>query len=208
MAIAANDILQITDVQLYLSQEVLNVYFYRVESFESLVDYQDIADQFEVLVLGDVRAMQNDGLEHDRLIIRNLTNGVDLFEEPVGTLGTVVQEATPSFTSAGFRLVRTTTVTRHGAKRIAGLPETYVSGNSIVGGGVAAVAAVADAIGALLEQSGTVDHDFVLTPVIVGRTEIGTTGNYELDLTKINVVASAQYIRLTTQATRRAGRGS
>jgi len=46
-----------------------------------------------------------------------------------------------------------------------------------------------------------------LAPVIVGRTEIGTSGEYELDLGKINEIADVQFIRETSQTTRRAGRG-
>jgi hypothetical protein len=110
--------------------------------------------------------------------------------------------------AAAFRLVRTNGTTRHGQKRIGGLPEGHINGNSVASGLVAAYNTVATTIGGHFIRTGTVDHDFDLAPVIVGRFPQGDPNEGELDLSVINPVQSAQFIRLTSQTTRREGRGS
>lgn len=209
MAIVANDILQIEDHQTYLGQQVLNVYHYRVESFESAASYEDFADQWQVLVMSDIINIQVTNVVHARTVVRNLTNGIDIYEQVISTTGTVSGDGLPSLVAASFRLVRTDATTRHGAKRIAGLAESQIAYNDPISAAVAAFNNVAASMGDVVEQTGTVDHDFLLQPVIVGRTETAPgSGMYELDLTKINLVQSAQFIRISSQTTRRAGRGA
>lgn len=208
MALAVGDIIQITDVQSYLGQEVLNVYFYRMDSFENGVTLEIVVDNFQVLALTPIKAIQHSSLTHVTLIGKNLTNGIDITEQPVGVAGIAGSDPLASFYAVSIRLVRTTAVTRHGAKRYAGLTEQWVNGNTLMGDGPALVQDVCDFIGAPMVVSGTLDQDFVATPVIVGRFPAGSPDAGALDLSKINVVASAQYIRLSTQTTRRAGRGS
>jgi len=207
MGINVGQIIQFTDVQTLLGQAVLNVYFYKVISKEILVDYNDLQGAFKVQVMDVIREMQADSLQHTRLGLKNLSNGIDIHEEPYALNGLVAGDPMPSTNVASFRLVRTSALTRHGSKRIGGLTDTMASGNTLDAGTLLLANDIAAALAAPIAATGTVDHDFELAPVIVGRFPEGDPNAGELDLSKINPVASAQYIRLSTQTTRRAGRG-
>ena len=208
MALAVNDIVQLTDVQTYLTQQVLNVYYWRVDSLEALTDLNDIAEVFSTYYIGAIDDIQSTGIVHTRAIVKNLTNGVDIHEEVYSIAGTATGDNLASFYASAFRLVRSNLTTRHGQKRIGGIPEGHVNGNAITAGIAAAYAAVATVLGSQFVRTGTVDHDFSLTPVIVGRIPTGSPGAGQLDLSIINPISSAQFIRVTTQTTRREGRGS
>lgn len=208
MALAVGNIIQITDVQSFLSQQLLNVYFYRVVSFEAQVTLQDIAQQFETLGMAVVADVQSTSVLHSMAIVKNLSNGIDIFEEPANIPGErTTAENMPSFVALGFRLIRSSGTTRHGSKRIGGIAEEATSGNTIVAGYSTYLTNVTNFMGGHLLRTGTVDEDFDLEPVIVGRIPVGSVGAGELNLSVINPVSSAQYIRVTTQTTRRAGRG-
>lgn len=208
MAISVNDILQITDVQTYLDQQMLNVYFFRVDVLGSAVTYEDVADYFQTQIVLPVKAMQSSATTHTFTVIKNLTNGLDIFEDPANLLGESSFEAGPSFVAASFRLLRSTALTRHGAKRIGGLAEEAYNGNGISAAYVGAASTVATALGAPVEVDSAGDLDLTMTPVIVGRYPQGDPNAGQLDLSKINEVASAQFIRISSQVTRRMGRGA
>lgn len=208
MAAAIGDILQITDVQTYLGQLMLNVYMYRVDELGSLVGYQEMADAFQSLVVTPVRGVQSTGVTHTQTVIRNLTNGIDIFEDAIDAAGVDGSVPLASFVGLSFRLVRSTGLTRHGAKRIGGLTESTVAGNNIDPTVQDEVDAIEAALGGTVNVDGAGDNDFVLTPVIVGRVPTGEPGAGDLDLSVVNDVAEAQFIRVSTQTTRRAGRGS
>jgi hypothetical protein len=208
MAIVIGDIIQFVDQQVYLSQQVLNVYHYEVVTKDPDVTYEDLAQQFELSLINPVTLLQSPSLIHTTLLVSNLTNGIDIWEEITGQAGQGDSgDTAPSFTSYSFRLIRSTALTRHGSKRIGGVPEAYTSGNGLQSLAYERVNTVAAAMGAYIVREGTVS-DFELRPVIVGRYPQDGPNAGEMDLSKINPVASAQYIRLTTQTTRRAGRGS
>lgn len=202
------DILQITDVQSYLNQQMLNVYFYRVVSADVDATLEDVAQQFELLVATEVAQVQTVDVSHPQIIVRNLTDGIDIWEEPATIVGVAPAAGNlASFYALGFRLVRTNASTRHGAKRIGGVSEESVTGNSVNAGAMTAVNDVAAAMAGHVDRTGTTE-DFDLEPVIVGRFPTGAPNAGELDLATINPVSAVQFIRVTTQTTRRAGRGS
>jgi len=208
MAMTVGDILQITDVQDTLLQTALNVYFYRVESLETLADYDDVQGAFKLQIIDNCTPLQSSSwTAHTRIVIKNLTNAVDIAEFPYNLVGEVSGDAAPSFTALSFRLVRSTAITRHGSKRIGGITESMTVGNDLAAGVNTLTTALADAMAAPLVVDGTVDHDITLVPVIVGRIPQGEPNAGELDLSVINPVSSVQFIRVTTQTTRRAGRG-
>lgn len=210
MALSVNDIIEVVDYQTYLSEIMLNVYHYQVVSKESLADLGDVSSAFVLGVMEEVEAIQSTSVTHAVLKLRNLTNGLDILES---TLSGHVGEATgteglPSLIAASYRLVRSTAATRHGSKRIGGLVEGDLAGNVLASGAVTRYNTVATVLGGHITVTGTVDHDIDLRPVIIGRVPTGEPGAGELDLSVINPVLSAQYIRVTSQTTRRAGRGS
>lgn len=208
MALAVGDIIQFTDVQSYLGQTVLNTYTYQVESFESAVTLEDLAQGFELYVATEVATVQDDDVTHPFIIAKNLSNGIDIWEEPTTIAGDNAStlEGT-SFMALGYRLVRSNASTRHGSKRIGGLPAGISDGNAINPAYATLVDDLAAVFALPLTATGTVDHDYVLNPVIIGRYPTGDPNAGEMDLSVVNPVSAAQFIRMTTQNTRKAGRG-
>jgi len=207
MALSVNDIVQITDVQTYLGQTMLNVYFYRVVTLESLTDYNDVDQAFINTIWPEMLPIQSLGVAHVGNIIKNLTNGLDIFTGLDTDSGEATGDGAPSFTSLGFRLNRSTALTRHGSKRIGGISEAASVGNELASAYITPVNDLAAVMGGVIERDGTVDHDVTLEPVIIGRIPTGEPGAGELDLSIVNPVSGAQFVRVTTQTTRRAGRG-
>lgn len=208
MSLSVGDILQVSDYQVWYSQLVLNVYFYQMGTFESGVTYQVIADQWETQVRTPVRAIQMPGLTHTATVIKNLTNGVDIWEETdVATGSRSAGDNTPGFVALGFRLVRSSAITRHGSKRFAGIGEADMNGNNYTFP-AGTQAALETALKSPVAITGTMDNDFTMTPVIIGRVPSGEPHAGELDLSIINPIADAQYIRVTSQNTRKVGRGA
>jgi hypothetical protein len=207
MAISVGDIVQITDVQSFLGQTLLNVYFYELMSKEAAVDLVDLTNAHQLLVQDVVKTIQSTLLTHTLTQAKNLTDGLSIFDDPIVKAGTRGGDGTPSFTAASFRLNRTNAATRHGSKRIGGLSETDIEGNSVAAASVVNFTAVSAALEADLFAAGTLENDFVARPVILGRFHLGDPNVGEIDLSVVNPVDTVQFIRLTTQTTRRAGRG-
>jgi len=208
MALSVGDIISLEDRQTFLGETMVNVYYYQVDTLESLVELDDIAAEWQAVVMNTIQAVQSGAVEHVRLVLRNLTNGIDIHELPLtGEAGAIGGDAYPSLVALSIRLVRATAVTRHGSKRIGGLPEANFNGNTPAAGAVANIDAMADAIGGVFEKTGTVDEDFTLLPVIIGRVHEPAANAGELDLSVVNPVTGGQFIRVTSQTSRRAGRG-
>lgn len=208
MALAVNNIVQITDVQTYLGQTMLNVYFYRVTALEPAADYSDLAEAFDNVVRSKVKAIQSTSVVHPFIQVKNLSNGIDIHDQIDSQNGMLASgDDLASFYALGFRLVRTNATTRHGSKRIGGIGEAVTYGNDIIAAYLDEAAALATALASPIVREGTVDHDLSAQPVIVGRYPQGHAQAGELNLAVINPVQSAQFIRVTTQTTRRAGRG-
>lgn len=206
MAIANNNIIQVTVVQTYLSQVMNNIFYYRIEDLTGTPTYDELSDAFALDVLNSMNGIQLVDVVNVRLILKNLTNGLDIYEVPNTATGDRTGSQTPSFTAWGFRLVRSTALTRHGSKRVGGVDEADITGNNPVSGILSALSEFAGFCASPLTVDGAAG-DCTMLPVIVGRFPTGDPNAGELDLSKINPISDAQFIRVTTQTTRKAGRG-
>lgn len=199
------NIIQLKAAQTYLSQSILNVFYYEVVALDEGVTLEHVLTTFTGFWTTNIKPLQVTGCVLATLEAKDLSNGIDIASRSVNVAGSLTGDGVPSFVTLSFRLNRTTGLTRHGQKRFAGCSEAAIIGNDLSGGVLTAANAAAVAMaGGLLSDSGTNDHE--LKPVIIGRT-LQQDGSYELDITKVNDVQSAQYVRVSTQTTRRAGRG-
>lgn len=135
MGTELGDFVQIIDKQLYLGEEIMNVYHYRyiVISPATSDIYSALADWFEDNVISNVINLQSESLTHTAIEIKNLTNQLDIFTKSVDIDGVVDVDAgenSPSFVAVGFILRRESAATRNGAKRISGIPDGGISGNA------------------------------------------------------------------------------
>lgn len=202
MAASLGDLIQLVDNQLYLGQQVLNVYYYRVTVALGIADpYLNLLnDYWEDNVLEHVIQIQSDNLSHVSREWRNLTNGADLFVDGSvipGALAESDASDTPSYVSAGFLLHRESLVTRNGYKRFAGITEAQITGNTYVGN-MTHIANVETALAADLNV-GIISS---AEPVIVKRPISVPVTSY-----LYASIGSASFRGLGTQNTRKAGRG-
>lgn len=126
------DIIRITDRQVCLGQQMLNVYFYQLQNDGTFLSgYLDtIALHFTEAVVTPVAVIQDDQLTHTELFLENLTNGVDILTYTDGypIQGTITAvDLMPPFVSLGFQLLREERNTRNGYKRIGGISESIVT---------------------------------------------------------------------------------
>jgi hypothetical protein len=136
VAASGGDIIRITDIQSFLGQTLLNVYFYQL-NLEGvfLTGYlADIALHFTEAVVTPVSGVQDVTLSHTSLFLENLSNGVDILtyttDFPID--GTIPgADVFPPYVSLGFQLIREERTTRNGYKRIGGISESSVTAGVI-----------------------------------------------------------------------------
>lgn len=204
MSIGTGDLLQITDFQEYLGEQVLNVYYYRWSSAPTIDNsaYVPLLEFFQAGVVALVSVVQSGLLEHVSLQIKNLSNGVDFAEIPVNGFGggsTDMALQTPSFMALSWRFLRDSLVTRNGSKRIAGILENAISGNEFVGS-----MGVIDPITQVFQDPLKIGLINVAYPIIVKRPiapPVGTGYQY-------SSVSDVIFNGVSTQNTRKQGRGA
>jgi hypothetical protein len=192
MGIAGN-IYQVKVHQRLLSQDLMNVFYY--EQVTAAGDATELAETVDNEIVDLMLPIQVDDLEHFGVEVINLDDLTDFFTLNVNKFGsTGATESLPSFVAYAFRLNRTTRETRNGAKRIAGVPEGAVNGNTVVAPFVAPAVTLANAMGAELTAAVTLNR---YKPVIHRR------GSATLpDAT--NDVASCTFLGVSTQNSRKA----
>lgn len=200
MSIEVADLIQIDARITHLDREAHNIFHYRVASRDVGITYTDLANHFEDWWALAVSPITLSSAVLTLITITNLTNGLDIHEQVSTQAGLEGGDNAPSFVAWGFRLIRTTRLTRHGSKRFVGVSEDDTVGNDPSAGIEAELATCAAKLAAGVFVSGTT-IDVTLTPVIIGRTLVGDS--YILDITKVNLVAGAEFTRLTTQNSRK-----
>lgn len=211
MSLNIGDILKITQNQSFLGQLLQNVYFYRVLSLPTPPEGETVYDHIVLRFNADVgipmRVLQSTACNHTVYRVDNLTNGIDFSEQTINVPGTMGEEASPSYNALNFILRRSTALTRNGSKRVGGLGEQASNGNTcIIAAGT--LAAYANAVADGLFTADALPVKFA-EAVIVGRTLVPASDppSYELDLSKINPIASAAFTAMSTQRSRKAGHG-
>jgi len=203
MPLAVGNLLQITDVQTLNNQQVLNVYYYRVSETptDETDSYAEISADFQTKLMTPIRAIQCARLIHTSLVIRNLTNALDLYEEAFSLAGTQTSAGQsadmPPFVAHLFRLLRSDLSTRNGYKRYAGVRDEDVQGGVTVLASSLYNAIIAGLVDDLVDNDGG-----VYSPVIVKRPITTPATTYVH-----SEILDAQYRGVTTQNTRKIGRG-
>jgi hypothetical protein len=203
VAAAFGDLIQIVANQLYLDQRVMNVYYYRVTNALGLADgYLPLFNTaFQAQVLTPVRAVQASLLNYTSLVYRNVSNGVDILEQPVslaGTVATTAAQAMPSFVSMSWLLRRESLLTRNGFKRFAGINDGTVDGNTTT-----ISSTILNAVSAGLAADLMAGIAVLGEPVIVRHPITIPAGTGYVYAS----IGSAEFREVTTQNTRKRGRG-
>lgn len=193
---AVGDVYRLIDDQTLLGQDVKNVYYYRSQIGDGTAGL--LAAAWLANVLPAVRAIQSVFVSHDLIQTENLNDLSDfsLFALTSNNDGVVTGEVLPAFNSWGFKLNRATRETRNGAKRIAGVAEVNNSNGEAQTAFLATLNDAAIAMGDPIVDALSNQYE----PVIVRLDAEGLPA-------VVNVVVSAEYVRMTTQNTRKPGRG-
>lgn len=202
MAVALNDILEIKLRQTYLTRECNNIFYYKVFSLTGTPTYDEIADAWALAVLDKINAVQVAGVSNVDITIKNLTNALDITTVSNVATGDVAAEGFPAFVAWGFQLVRTTALTRHGSKRVVGVPETWVNGETPTASFTTPRDDLETALGAVVSVDGATG-DCNLRHMIVKRVFNETEQEYELDISQLNVVSEAVFKKVTSQVSRK-----
>lgn len=197
MALAVNDFIQIVDSQTYLSQDVINVYWYRcTASVGAGADYLTLLlQQFANDVIQPLRVIQNPRFIHVSLAAKNYSNHIDIALVTVNQGGVRVSDPErdlPSWVQASFYLSRTSGAVQPGGKRIAGLCDEDVNGNNWASP-ITPLVAIEAALIAPIQPIPTVNYVPVIVRVPTGPLPV---------ITAFSTIPSAQFRRISTQRSR------
>jgi hypothetical protein len=189
------DVIQLRDFQTYLGVEFENVYYYQVDVLGSGSVGAALATAFNSVVRPPLLQFQSEACDHVGLGYTNLMN--------LNEFGTVTTVPTPSgvvtgqgqasFYALTFKLFRTDRSVRNGYKRIGGIPETVVTGNSVDAAFTADVDAFAETLDNDLSSNG-----YTFVPVIYGAPT-GPPNNLP---ERIVPVIDAVFLKVSTQRSR------
>jgi hypothetical protein len=197
----ASNLLRFTLVQSFWGQELLNVFYYQSDGVPVNSESQEWLSLFNGLIPGEIRDVTSSAYTQEKTILDYPNTGFQ-DEQSLGNInGSLSGDAAAPFMAFGFRLQRTNNTTRHGFKRIGGLQEAYPTSDLITGAGSnTALDEIAVAMfQTLVQVIGTQEA----IPVIIGKNNSNAPGSWTA-----NPVAGVQFQRITTQNTRKIGRGS
>jgi hypothetical protein len=199
------DIYRFTSTISYLGQDCKVVDFREIGSLPAnpLTD-PELAHSYGNLFVTDVIGALSTEATLTNVEAENLTDGLSFGQWAFNDSGIATGDPMPSYVAIGIKLARSSKLTRNGYKRIPGVPEVRCLGNVLTlpptekdnleyfFGGVHQ-----------FDDITSPGDFFDLDPVIVGRTLNGE-GKYELDLTRVNPITSAQVqTNVTTQNSRK-----
>lgn len=208
MTLTVGQVVRITDEQVLSSQQVINVYFYEITGIApgDPLEIEEVSQGWWDAVKATLRACQAPSLQHISVTAEALGGDKDFHEytippgERAGTSGFIGQQS-PTFESYSFTLVPATRQTRPGSKRIAGVNTDAVGDfGQVVPSQLAILEDFADVLGAPVNVGvlGTSE----ISPIIY-RPSDGINPPVKNPVVGVRVVS-----RVTTQNTRKIGRGS
>src|SRR5215813_4429139 len=198
---AVGDIYKIEAFGVMDGVQIINSYHYVRDGSSGVPTFATIAEDFRSKVIDKVRAITVNQMVWNNLVLTDVDpTGAgfdDVFGSPEG--GNVTDEALPPYSCWSFLLARTNRTTFNGHKRFAGVPETWQADGVISAGHTTAIGNLATALG----QSIT-DGTLVYKPCILSTILNGVPRTTPL----VNLVSGVQFKGITTQNTRKYGRGS
>lgn len=206
MALSVGNIIRLTMFWSQAGNEAVSVGFFRYLGGLTAPTYAQLAYAFGVENMTGASLGTNihSSAKLDKVVVDNMTIATEFGEAVLDLPGLDASSGPePAFVAALLKQTRETKLTRNGYKRFPFLSEAKVQGNNFVpdAGSLPQVYGIWGDIFTydVITPDGAVNFD--LQPVIVGRTLIG--GVYELDLTKINEVTEAVFLRATSQNSRK-----
>jgi len=187
------DLYQIIHQQVFLNQEVLNVFYYKDLETGPSVGLTSILSAFNTDVSIAMNQIQSDDVTGVSITTQKVGGVNEETLDISSQAGTRPGDPRASYAAWGYILNRSTIDVRNGAKRVVGVSETDAQGNNPVLAFEVDLASFA----LVLEANLVLSNSAELAPVIFRR------GSFvDPDWFGSNV-ASSQFVRLTTQNSRK-----
>lgn len=206
MSLVIGDIIKITMFWIQNQIEAVTVGYFRYTAADIPPTYAELAEGFgkHQMINTNLGAIIKNDAFLERVVVDNFSNGLEFGEALLHLVGSAGGGgAEPSFVAPLLKQVRETKLTRNGYKRFPFMDETMVNGNALTLPATPKENIEAD-WGSEQNYAGNLTvgtYDFDLQPVIVGRTLVD--GVYVPDPLKINEVTGAQFVRVTSQNSRK-----
>jgi len=182
-------------------QLIINSYHYTKVTGSAPTDLSALLADFASVVIQPVRAIQTTAMLWESVLCQDV--------DPTGLAATLVfspaeagnvsDESLPPFAAWSFLMKRTSRMTFNGHKRFAAIPETWQSEGVIASGHTAAIAAVEAGLETIL-NAGTGTYKPCIYSTILNGVLRATP--------LVNPVDVAQFKGISSQNTRKFGRGS
>lgn len=197
--------------QTLFGQVVKNVFHYQSRGASDPTNtLGEIAVAWGTGMIAAVSNVQCSNVEYVSIYIRHLAGDMDEATVPLSaTTGAVVGDCLPPHDAFAFRFNRTSTLTRHGQKRIAGVPEgAQDDGVALAGGVTTSLEAAAAQMEHIIVAADGLSIGSELWPVIYSKYLNGelrgeVVGGVFVPMPISNLVSSVQYVRISTQNTRK-----
>lgn len=179
--------------------QALNVFHY--ESVSGTPSGADLLAVFDAIILEAWEELISSAVLLEPLEAQNLDDPVDfaLRTPTFATAGVGTGESLPPFVAFSFQYVRASRASRHGWKRFMGVSEPQQAGGTIIPADLTLANLLAD----VLEDT-LIGATASYAPRIARRPPVGGT----LDQTVLFPVAEVVYAGITSQNTRKFGRGT
>lgn len=146
MATNVGDLLRATVCGTIFTHEFCNVWFFLVNAITgSELSLSVTAAQIEDQVVDPLIVQQSTEVTWTRILVENISNGIDFHDATINRAGTLsASEALPSFVAFSTKFARGNALTRNGYKRIPGLVETQVEGQTLAAATQSALQTIAN----------------------------------------------------------------
>lgn len=209
MPFAVNDFIQVISTFSQEGNEAQMVSFWRIEAINELAEGSSFAEAFafHMMNIGSVEDVMSTTAGLIRNVINNLTSPL-FFSDWSGLItGTVSGDPAPSFNTISIKQSGGSRITRNGYKRIPFITDSGSAGNN-PNVSTTVRTALESFYGSsvnLVYTAGLTSVDVFIKPVIVGRTNMGTpeAPDYQLDLSRVQDVVSANVHKVTSQNSRK-----
>lgn len=204
---AIGDIYELIDIQILAGQQVLNVYHYKQLADPTIgTPIAALEGAFYTFIQSLAMPAQSTSLAHLGYRVTNLDNP-DEFDVLVSTeTGQVAGDCLPPFCAWAFRLNRATRSVRNGQKRVGGVPEAFQVNGVETAAAEALLVPLGIAMGAIITEP--VSGGSFQPRILHKATEAGPGGVPPATPRADYAISSGQYTRLSTQNTRKFGRGA
>jgi hypothetical protein len=132
MAGTIGDVIQLTLVQSYAGQEMLNVFYYRLQDVGTVGYLDGLVSEFQTRVLAYLAPAQNTSVGYVKIVAQNLFNfdiSIDTTLSPSQGSKPAAGDQTASLIAAGIYLQPENRRVRRGYKFISGFHEGDLNGN-------------------------------------------------------------------------------